>query len=436
MINLLQRPIKDIEPEAVTCPEMELILCCARTWVDPKTTERIKTISKYDINWKYLIQMAYDQKVIPLLYQSLKNICPEAVPKDIIESLRQQFQANIANNLLLTAELLKILNILEENNIPASPLKGPVLAASAYSNLALRQFCDLDIWVREQDIFKAREILVENEFQPVAKRSFLCDKKHLARLRYQSEHSIVSNDGMVLLDLHQRIFARNYFSVKKDFEYYWQRLEPVSLSNKIIFTFQTDDLLLLLCMHGSKHFWSRLAWLCDIAELIRVHPEIDWLNLMEKSRDWKCERIFLLTMFLVENLLGAEIPALVAQRIRADPESQSLARQVQKRITDNINDEYLGRSWAQTIFCFKMMDDLQSKISYCAYLYEHWVGRSIQNLITPTVKDREFYPLPHHLYFLYNVIRPIRLTINLGLTSWQFLRNTISGFYSSVKELE
>ena len=29
------------------------------------------------------------------------------------------------------------------------------------------------------------------------------------------------------------------------------------------------ELLLILCLHGTKHFWSSLGWLVDVAELIR-----------------------------------------------------------------------------------------------------------------------------------------------------------------------
>jgi hypothetical protein len=34
-----------------------------------------------------------------------------------------------------------------------------------------------------------------------------------------------------------------------------------------------EDMLLFLCVHGGKHQWTRLAWICDVAEFIREAQE-------------------------------------------------------------------------------------------------------------------------------------------------------------------
>ena len=61
--------------------------------------------------------------------------------------------------LYLTAELLRILRLLDAHAIRAVPLKGPALAQSLYGDLALREFCDLDVLVQETDLRKARGLL-------------------------------------------------------------------------------------------------------------------------------------------------------------------------------------------------------------------------------------------------------------------------------------
>ncbi|GAG91885.1 unnamed protein product, partial [marine sediment metagenome] len=84
---------------------------------------------------------------MPLLYQSLKKTCPEAVPDDTLEQLRAYFLTNAKRNLFLTGKLLRLLELLKDNGILAVPFKGPVLAESVYGDLSLRQFADLDILV-------------------------------------------------------------------------------------------------------------------------------------------------------------------------------------------------------------------------------------------------------------------------------------------------
>ena len=407
-----------------TCSEVELLLCSARTNIDSKTAEEIRNLIQKDIKWEYLIQIAAEQKVIPLLYQSLKKICPEAVPKTYRDRLRQEVLVNTAQNLCLATELVKLLNLLKEQDIPAIPFKGPVLAASVYGNLALRQFCDIDILVPEQDFVKATEVLSQNEYRPTEERWLLSDTQHTASLLYANEYSLVRNDERVCLDLHHRIIAKQYFSVQIDFEYWWQRLEPVSMLNTTVLNFQSEDLLLILCVHGSKHLWSRLGWLCDIAELIRVDQEIDWARLLKKSRDWGCERMLLLSLCLANNLLGTELPSLVHQRIKADPESQSLAQQVRETLFDNANNgDEEGLSYQKLVFNFRMIERPQDKIYYCVhYLCWRWGWLSIWRAITPTFKDREFFSLLSNFYLLYYLIRPVRLVRDFWSLAWQRLR--------------
>ncbi|NJL52549.1 MAG: nucleotidyltransferase family protein [Hydrococcus sp. SU_1_0] len=104
-------------------PEIELILCCSRTHLNASISERIKFLVQQDLDWKYLFNTAAHQGVMPLLYQNLYQTCPEQVPQDLLSNLRSYFQLNTQRVLLLTAELLKILNILKANQIEAIPFK-------------------------------------------------------------------------------------------------------------------------------------------------------------------------------------------------------------------------------------------------------------------------------------------------------------------------
>ena len=80
--------------------------------------------------------------------------------------LKEQATAIARSNLLRTGELVKCLNLLQSQGITAVPMKGPVLAASAYGSLVLREFNDLDILVRERDVTRARDILIAEGYCP------------------------------------------------------------------------------------------------------------------------------------------------------------------------------------------------------------------------------------------------------------------------------
>ncbi|VXD19174.1 hypothetical protein PL8927_620037 [Planktothrix serta PCC 8927] len=112
-------------------PELEILLICANTQVDTKSRERLKILLQENIDWAELIQMANQHKVMPLLYSNLNAICPESVPKPILTKLKIEFQFNTRKSLLLSGELVRILNLFEKQGIPLLPFKGPVLAVSA-----------------------------------------------------------------------------------------------------------------------------------------------------------------------------------------------------------------------------------------------------------------------------------------------------------------
>ena len=137
--------------EQVPRPEIELLLACARTRISEESVSRIGRLVGLLTDWDDLISTGNFHGVLPLLYTSLRHVCDQAVPSSPMTELRARFHSNSARNLFLAARLLKILQLLEANGISAVAFKGPTLAVIAYGNLALREFCDLDVLVKEKD---------------------------------------------------------------------------------------------------------------------------------------------------------------------------------------------------------------------------------------------------------------------------------------------
>jgi hypothetical protein len=324
MTTLIQAHTK--EP-AATNPEIKLLLCCARTSISSETAEQIKTLLQQDIDWTYLIETASRHAVMPLLYQSLKTTCPEAVPKPILSRLRHHYHVNALHNLFMTRELLNLLNLFKTHDIPAIPFKGPVLAASAYSNLTLRQFGDLDILVKKQDFVKAIKLPSSQEYQNKSQPQWLLDNAlYKLYLKYNThECSLTRNDSRVVVDIHHRVIEWNFLPL--DFAYMCKDLEPISLDGRTVLHLHPENLLLILCVHGCKHRWERLQWVCDVAEFICTHQQINWENLIKQAKTLGCERMLLMGLIIANNLLGVTIPEPVYQRVQSDPESQSLAVQ-------------------------------------------------------------------------------------------------------------
>ncbi len=383
----------------VNRPEDELLLCCARTSRTPRITARIRALLGESVDWEYLLQTAHAHGMAPLLYWHLEVACPEAVPEDAFDHLRDHFRANSLHNLFLTGELLRLLNVFRAHGVPAVPYKGPVLAASVYGNFALRQFVDLDIMVPQHDVSRAEEVLASLGYRPQHK---LTRAQSAALLRHQREHVFARDDEEGIVELHWKI-AERHLSVPFDTGGLWERLEWISLGGDIIPTFSPEDTLLILCMHGSKHLWGRLAWICDVAELLRVRRNIRWEGVIAQAGAIGSERMLFLGLFLSNDLLGADLPEKVAQRVRADSTVKAIARRITEQLfREDGRTALLEGSYFHPLH-LKMKERLADKIRYCA-----------RAATTQTVEDWKLLPLPNFLFPFYYVLRPIRLTGKYG----------------------
>ncbi len=86
------------------------------------------------------------------------------IPEFVISKFRGIFMANVSRNEFLAQELVKVNQLLEENGIEVLNWKGPTLAIQAYGDLSLRQFKDLDTFVRHEDLEKAKDLHTEYNF--------------------------------------------------------------------------------------------------------------------------------------------------------------------------------------------------------------------------------------------------------------------------------
>lgn len=390
----ISTPISDQVPVLGSHPVGNILHCCSRTYIDFATVERLKTLLQENINWEYLIDIAIQHGVMPLLYWNLNKNCPEKVPDITLRQLRDKFEANAGSNLFLTGELLKLLELFASHDIPAIPFKGAALTASAYGNLAFRQFSDLDILVHKQDTRKAKELLIFYGYQLTSELFW--------------ENQFISEDGRVNIDLHRQITPR-FFSFSLNFDELWKRLQPVSLTGASVLTLSPEDSLLILCVYLARDCWQhqeRLIQICDIAELLRTYQEqIDWEQLLKQATELGSQRMLFLGLFLAHTLLEAAIPEEIWQKIQVDSVVQFLAVQVCDWLflTDNISDLGLERK----LFYIRVRERRQDIIPHFPYLIGYW--------ITPSQTDRDFFPLPDSLSFLYYLVRQLRLVGQYGL---------------------
>jgi hypothetical protein len=344
---------------AQVSPEVQVLLCCAQTCYSPASPAQLPRLLQSDLDWDSLIHLALRHRVLPLLYRGVQTIGVDLLSSPVWAELQHHFHANAQHNLLLTGTLLRLLRLLAMHDIPALPYKGPVLAIAAYGNLALRQFGDLDILVRQQDVERAKDLLLAHGYRWWEQRP------GTLLPRQRKVYELISGDGQVLVELHWAITSSTFY-VPLDPARLWERLETVALLDQPVPTLTPEHLLLILCVHGAKHHWHRLAWICDIAAVLHVSAEMDWGYLLEQADQLGCRRMLLLGVFLAQTLLGTPLSEPLWHRLSVETAIPRLAQEVQARLFTNVSRPLAAVD--RPLFYLRLRERPQDRLRCSCYL--------------------------------------------------------------------
>lgn len=346
--------------------------------------ESIRSLADENLNWELLLRLAATHAITPLLYWRLKAVSPHRIPPP----LEVTFQKNVRNSLRLTGELLQLQQLFQREGVPLLPFKGPTLAMAAYGNLALRQFVDLDLLVPKSHALRARDLLLARGY---ATHLQLSSKREQAYLRVYDEFMLSSEDGQTLVELHWAITPYK-FSVPLEISSFWARAESICLANIEVPSLCTEDLLLVLCIHGAKHCWSHLCLIADVAWLIARRPNVQWDDLLQRARTVGSLRMVFLGLKLAGSILEAPLPQSLLQRIESDQAVPILAAQVTAGLFSHRDQS--GRILRAGIFHMQARERWQDRVRYLYRL-----------TTTPGVEDWQLADLPPSLAFLYPVLR-------------------------------
>ena len=387
--------------------EFRMLLLCARTRVDPQQQAQIQTLARGQLDWEFVLGKAYWHSLAPMLYRNLSKVCADLVPPEIMARFESEYMGVAKRNLVLTAELIKVLRILESGGITAVPYKGPTLAALAYGDVALRKFCDLDVVIRPCDIIETKSLLVSHGYQWRPFKGQVTGASEARNFHFWNEYSFIHPDNNATIDLHWRISPRR-FPFDIDLDELWKHLETAQLLGHHIHVFPAEYLLLFLCVHGTKDlWWKRIGWICDIAEQLSSNPDIDWQRCLELATRTGTRRTLLLGPALARELLGTPLPDPVCDWIRTDSTVQKLVEYVCHRMFDE--ESMRDRILEKQRFRIRARERFRDRIP----VYRHLVSAPLIKLFVPSRKDIELIELPGAPFALYYLVRPFRLAKRL-----------------------
>lgn len=391
--------------------EAQLIVNCVSWLIHPNNTATRFALSAAEIesiDWSYTTKLAEQHGVIPLVYQSINESYPDLVPSESLSELRLKLHSNALKNTLIVKELLEVLKLFQNNQISVIPFKGPVLALAVYKNLALRQFCDLDILVSEHSFERAINTLVlQGGYQILSRGWHFLNQAHERQyILSRPEYSL--NNGNVTLDLHQKLITPDYFLCEDiSYSYLAQRFQTLQIADQTIQTLGAEDLLIYLCIHGSKECWASLKWICDVAELLKCYPNLDWDYLLKTSQRLGSERMLSLGLYVAHILLGSDLPQPIELELQKSPQVLALARTVLSQLFLPVNSFKTSNLTREKFFFYlALMRRKRDKVN----LFRFWF-RFLRYGFYPNDKDLSWIKLSERFYFLYYFLKPARLIL-------------------------
>jgi Uncharacterised nucleotidyltransferase len=301
--------------------EWRVLLDCANPSV---TLLALRPEQSSSLDWAKLLALANEQGLLPLLTQKLSHAESGVVPPDAQQNLKSFFREQMVFDLRMLAEMYRVLDRFAAQGIAVMVTKGPVLALRCYGFSFARQYTDLDFVLRDADVLRATETLISLGYDAKVPPSAVRANKPAG------EYAFTQLATKLLVELHTEKTFR-YYPKPLSVERLLSRKASVRSGEQDVPALSVEDELLLISIHGAKHFWERMLWIADVAALI-THNPIDWDRAMAITRAVDAQRMLRLALLLAVNVAGASLPAEVRRDAESDASASRMARQIAERL--------------------------------------------------------------------------------------------------------
>jgi hypothetical protein len=296
--------------------EWSALLECA----SPASNPRRLADLLWSADWDRLLAVAEQHGVEGHLAASLREFEAALVPPEIRQTLIDRKREQNFFTLRLNAELFRLLEQFSLIGIDAMVIKGPVLAVQAYGDPGMRSYGDLDLLVRQRDIRRATELMSGAGYVPAVPLSAIDAGK------IPGQYLFFKPESKLIVELHND-FTLRYFPRRLLLEKVFARQIRVRVDAHDVPAPSVEDELVLICIHGAKHFWERLLWIADVAALVSRQTDIDWDRVRGSAKAVGAERMLHTGLRLAADLLKMQVPGKVQAAVEADGQAARLAQQ-------------------------------------------------------------------------------------------------------------
>lgn len=343
------------------------------------------------IDWRRVERVMRRHRVSPLVHDALTS-ASVAMPEATGQRLAGIAQQARMSALRMAREATRLQEAFDAANCPALFVKGASLAMLAYGDPALKWAWDIDLLTTPGAAAHGRTIL-ESLGYALVEPAALDARKFQLFLGLGKECIFVHPETRIAVELHWKLVDNPYLLRGTD------ALSPartVEIGGRALRTLEDDALLAYLLVHGTRHAWSRLKWLADVAALLARYPVEAIEPLYRRVQLLETGRAAAVGLLLCHELLATPLPDTLLAELRADRATRGLVATALAALT-------YGRG--QREVTTYTTPGIRTLVSHFAVAPGWRPFAHELNAKWTCPEDRLALPLPRRLWFLYHLLR-------------------------------
>jgi Uncharacterised nucleotidyltransferase len=251
------------------------------------------------------------------------NACEGSImPVEVRERMQERRRLQLAHTLRLTAELFRVVEMLKKEGLEIPVVKGPVLSARAYGDAGTRQYGDLDLLVRHEEVGRVTKLMEAAGYEPVVPLAAIEAGK------IPGQYLFLRPEARLVVEFHTQYTLR-YFPRSLPIEEFYRRKTEVEIDGHRVPALAAEDEFVLICIHGAKHFWERLIWIADVAAMAAQKNKLDWRRVAESAAQVGATRMVHAGLYLAAEVLRTPTPMELSDAKGKDAGLLGISRKVQ-----------------------------------------------------------------------------------------------------------
>ncbi|MDF1880470.1 nucleotidyltransferase family protein [Sulfurimonas sp. MAG313] len=340
----------------ILSPELNLIFQISQS---KPNVENIEKLVSQELNQDKLFALSLANGVLPLLHKELSK--HKHTP--MLNKFKNSANQIKYTNFFMSAQLLQLVLLLKENKINIIPIKGPLLAVHAYSDISLRPSSDLDILAKVKDLVAIAKILESMGY--VSEKTTSAFTNPMV-LKHFSDISFKHSQTGLIVELHWKLL-KSASSTLADIETIFLNAINIPFQNTSLLSLPIEEEFLYLCVHAAKHRFERIEWMNDLNRLFDLyHDTYDWNKLLVIAQKEGYLNPYLLALLILKNHYKMNMSNTKTLKLMA----QNKIHKLYIKVLTLHNDNYIlkkkndGIRWMELYFSINLEDSLTAKISH------------------------------------------------------------------------